>query len=334
MKTVLVTGGAGFIGSNFVRYMLKNYDYQVINLDKLTYAGNPDNLTDIQDDKRYRFVKGDICDESLVDGLVKDADAVVNFAAETHVDRSILDAGAFVKTDVQGTYCLLEAARKHGVDCFIQISTDEVYGDAGENPSTESDPLMPRSPYAASKAGADRIAFSYWATYGLPVIITRCTNNFGPRQYPEKLIPLFVTNAIDDKPLPVYGSGGNTRDWIFVDDHCDAICALLHSKGFDGEVFNIGASCERSVLDMADVILKTLGKPESLMNHIEDRLGHVKRHAVTVDKIEKALGWKAKHSFHDSMTATINWYRDNESWWRKIKEKQKEYQEFMKKYYK
>lgn len=334
MKTILVTGGAGFIGSNFVRYMLKKHDYSLINLDKLTYAGNRDNLTDIESDKRYRFVQGDICERKEVDELMRQADAVVNFAAETHVDRSILDAGEFVRTDVYGTYCLLESARVHGVEKFIQISTDEVYGDCGGEASREDSPIMPRSPYAASKAGADRMAFSYWTTYESPVIITRCTNNLGPYQYPEKLIPLFVTNAIDDLPLPVYGSGKNTRDWIHVEDHCEAIDVILHSAGQEGEVFNVGATSEHGVLEIAGIILKTLGKPKELLKHVDDRLGHVKRHAVAVDKLFSRLGWKAKHDFNDALVSTIGWYRENEAWWRKIKEKQKEYKEFMEKYYK
>ncbi|MEW6200631.1 MAG: dTDP-glucose 4,6-dehydratase [bacterium] len=334
MKTILVTGGAGFIGSNFVKYMLKKHDYHIINLDKLTYAGNLDNLSDIESDPRHEFVRGDICDRELVSELMRRADAVLNFAAETHVDRSILDAGDFVTTDVYGTYNLLETARIIGIDRFIQISTDEVYGDCCDEPSEEDSPLMPRSPYAASKTGGDRVAFSYWATYGVPVIITRCTNNLGPYQYPEKLIPLFVTNAIDDKPLPVYGTGKNTRDWIYVDDHCEAIDVILHSEGQEGEVFNVGASSEHPVMEIADIILKTLNKPDSLINFVEDRLGHVRRHAVNVDKIKNILGWEAKYSFHEAVEKTIRWYVENEAWWRKIKEKQREYIEFMKKYYK
>ncbi|HOX27924.1 MAG TPA: GDP-mannose 4,6-dehydratase, partial [bacterium] len=235
----------------------------------------------------------------------------------------------------QGTFCLLEAAREAGIRRFVQISTDEVYGDAGDNPSSETDPLMPRSPYAASKTGADRLAFSYFTTYDLPVIITRCTNNLGPFQYPEKLIPLFVTNAIDDKQLPVYGSGKNTRDWIFVEDHCDAIDTVLHADDkHNGEVFNIGANKEFSVLEITSFILDYLKKPQSLIKHVEDRLGHVKRHAVTTGKIKDALGWKSKTSFDDAMGRTVQWYLDNESWWRRIKEKQEDYQKFMKEYYK
>jgi dTDP-glucose 4,6-dehydratase len=334
MKTILVTGGAGFIGTNFVYYMLKKYDYNIINLDKLTYAGNLDNLAPLEKEKRHEFVKGDICDQELVMSLMKRCDAVVNFAAETHVDRSILFAGDFVKTDVLGTYVLLEAARECGIKRFVHISTDEVYGDAGDIPSAENDALMPRSPYAASKTGADRLAFSYWATYGVPVIVTRCSNNLGPYQYPEKLIPLFVTNAIDNLQLPVYGSGKNTRDWIFVEDHCSAVDTVLHCDGHDGEVFNVGANTEYSILDISDFILKILDKPKSLLKYVEDRLGHVKRHAVNADKISSVLNWQAKVPFESAIEKTVKWYVDNEPWWRKIKEKQEEYKRFMQEYYK
>jgi dTDP-glucose 4,6-dehydratase len=337
MKTILVTGGAGFIGSNFVYYMLRKYpDLKIINLDKLTYAGNLENLDGLNGDARHEFVKGDVCDRHLVGELMKRCDAVVHFAAETHVDRSILSAGEFIQTDVFGTFTLLEAVRDCGgaIRRFVHISTDEVYGDAGDEPSKETDALMPRSPYAAAKSGADRLAFSYFTTHGLPVIITRCSNNFGPFQYPEKLIPLFVTNAIDDKPLPVYGSGKNTRDWIFVDDHCEAVDACLRAGGkHNGETFNVGASKEYSVLDITGFILDYLGKPDSLMKHVEDRLGHVKRHAVAPDKIKNALGWEAKTDFESAMKKTVQWYIDNESWWRRIKEKQEDYKKFMEKYY-
>lgn len=336
LKTILVTGGAGFIGTNFVYHMIEKYpDYNIINLDKLTYAGNVENLEALKNNPRHEFVQGDICDRALVNRLVERADAIVNFAAETHVDRSIVNAGDFILTDVQGTYCLLEAALAHGVKRFIQISTDEVYGDAGDNPSIETDALMPRSPYAASKAGADRLAFSYWTTYDLPVIITRCSNNLGPYQYPEKLIPLFVTNAIEDKPLPVYGTGKNTRDWIFVRDHCKAIDMLLHAdNSHNGEVYNIGSGNEYSVLEITGRILEYLKKPASLITHVGDRLGHVKRHAVNTEKIEKTFQCEPQMPFEAAMDATVQWYVDNEPWWRRIKEKQKEYQEFMEKYYK
>lgn len=336
MKTILVTGGAGFIGTNFVYFMLNKYkDIHIINLDKLTYAGNIENHEALKNDARHEFVKGDICDVELVCSLVARADAIVNFAAETHVDRSILCAGDFIQTDVYGTFNLLEAARANKIKRFIQISTDEVYGDAGDEPSLETDALMPRSPYAASKTGADRLAFSYWATYGLPVIVTRCSNNLGPFQYPEKLIPLFVTNAIEGKQLPVYGSGKNTRDWIFVEDHCDAVDLLLNAGDkYNGEVFNIGSGAELSVLEITSNILRYLNKPETLINHVEDRLGHVKRHAVKTTKIQETFGWKPKVSFEESINKTVQWYVDNEKWWRRIKEKQEDYKKFMEEYYK
>jgi dTDP-glucose 4,6-dehydratase len=315
---LLVTGGMGFIGSNFVRHMLKSKQMEIIVLDKLTYAGNPANLKDVVDQGRVRFVKGDICDPATVDPLVKESDVIVNFAAETHVDRSIHYALEFAKTDVVGTGVLLEAMRKHGADRFIQISTDEVYGEAPGRPSAETDALFPKSPYAASKAGGDRLAWSYFATHGLDVIITRCSNNYGPRQYPEKLIPLFVTNAIEDKPLPVYGHGKNTRDWIHVDDHAAAIDMII-DLGKPGEVYNIGAGLEKSVLDIAHTILETLGKPPSLLKHVDDRPGHVTRHAVDTGKTRRSIGWVADKSFDRAMKETIEWYRDNPGWWKPIK---------------
>lgn len=331
ISRVLVTGGMGFIGSNFIRYMLRNYnDIKIVNLDKLTYAGNPENLRDV-DRTRHYFVRGDICDASVVDEVMKKCDAVVHFAAETHVDRSIRNAGDFVQTDVYGTFVLLEAARKYGVKKFIHISTDEVYGEAPGRPSREDDPLMPKSPYAASKAGADRLAFSYYCTYGLPVIITRCSNNYGPYQYPEKLIPLFVTNAIDDQPLPVYGTGRNTRDWIYVEDHCRAIDALLRMEENEGEVFNIGAREEKSVLEIASIILSTLDKPESLIRFVEDRPGHVSRHAVDTKKIEMKVGWRPAFEFKEAIRRTIEWYKEHEDWWRPIKSG--EFLEYYKKQY-
>jgi len=274
MTRLLVTGGAGFIGSNFTRMAVKQ-GYDVVVLDKLTYAGNKENLRDLLDSKKIDFVKGDVCDRPLMDRLTKDAEAVAHFAAETHVDRSILEAGEFVQTDVVGTFSMLEACRKAEIDRILHISTDEVYGEAEEGPCGEDAPLMPKSPYAASKAGADRLAFSYFATYGLPIVISRCTNNYGPYQHPEKLIPLFLTNALEDKPLPVYGTGGNTRDWIHVDDHCIALAGLLEAKGIDGEVFNIGSSQEHSVNEIAEAILKILRKPKSLMKTVPDRPANV-----------------------------------------------------------
>ena len=318
MTRLLVTGGAGFIGSNFTRRAV-GQGHDVVVLDKLTYAGNKENLRDLLDAKKIEFVKGDVCDRGLVDRLVKQADAVVHFAAETHVDRSILEAGDFVQTDVVGTFSVLEASRKAEVDRVLAISTDEVYGEAEREPCREDAPLMPKSPYAASKAGADRLAFSYFATYGLPVVISRCTNNYGPYQHPEKLIPLFVTNALEDKPLPVYGTGKNTRDWNHVDDHCAALDRLLEATGVEGEVFNIGASEERSVNEIAAAVLKTLGKPRSLLKAVPDRPGHVQRHAVDSAKIRSKLHWKPSRSFADGLTETVRWYREHESWWKPVK---------------
>src|SRR6266705_996092 len=316
MARLVVTGGMGFIGSCFVRRRLAAGKDEVVVVDKLTYAGNPNNLTDYKDDRNLTFVQGDVCDRKLMDRVAKSADALVHFAAETHVDRSILEAGDFVRTDVMGTWSVLEACRKNDLKRIHHIATDEVYGEAPGHPSTELDPLMPKSPYAASKAGADRLAFSYFATYGLPVVISRCTNNYGPYQHPEKLIPLFVTNALDDKPLPIYGSGKNTRDWIHVEDHCAALDHLLEAKGVEGEVFNIGASEEHSVTEIASTILKTLGKPKSLLTRVPDRPGHVGRHAVDSRKIRSKLRWKPSLSFAEGLEETIRWYREHESWWK------------------
>ena len=319
MERLLVTGGMGFIGSNFVRHMLRSRkDVEIVNLDKLTYAGNPANLGDVGPE-RHTFVRGDICDRQTVDGLVSKCDSVVHFAAETHVDRSIADAGSFVTTDVYGTYVLLEAARRHGVERFVHVSSDEVYGEAVGRPSLETDPLMPKSPYAASKGGGYRLAYSYFCTYGVPVVITRCTNNYGPYQYPEKLIPLFVTNAIDDLPLPVYGTGRNTRDWIFVGDHCSALRAILESEEGAGEVFNVGAGEEKSVLDIASEILSQLDKPRDLIRFVRDRPGHVTRHAVDSTKLRRVLGWKPDFKFSTALRETIEWYRNKPWWWRPIK---------------
>jgi dTDP-glucose 4,6-dehydratase len=319
-RKIVVTGGAGFIGSDFVRYILENYDdIELTVLDKLTYAGNLENLTSVEDNPRYRFVKGDICDEATVEEVLAGSDCVLNFAAETHVDRSIGDPAGFIMTDVYGTYVLLEATRKLEIPRFIQISTDEVYGDAGDEPSDEDSPLMPRSPYAASKAGADRLAFSYFTTYNTPVIITRCSNNYGPNQYPEKLIPLFLTNAMDDKQMPVYGSGINTRDWIYVTDHVKALELIMNSGGLEGEVFNIGSGIELSILDVAGGILTVLDKPESLVTRVTDRPGHVMRHAVKTDKIRSVLDWKAEIDFETGLRMTAEWYKNNRPWWEKIK---------------
>lgn len=321
-RTALVTGGAGFIGSNFVRHALATHpDWRIVVLDKLTYAGNLHNLDGLLEDPRFRFIHGDICDAETVRTAMQGCDWVLNFAAETHVDRSIVDPGAFVRTDVEGTYTLLEAAREQGVARFIQISTDEVYGnaeapDGTSRPSLETDALKPLSPYAASKAGADRLAFSYWATYGLPVVVTRCSNNYGAYQYPEKQLPLFIVNALGGRPLPVYGNGLNTRDWIFVLDHCRALESILSadSDTVDGEVFNIGAAEERGILDNARLILELLGQPESFITFVPDRLGHVQRHAVDSTKLRERLGWTPQTGFTEGLAETVAWYREHSDW--------------------
>jgi len=316
---VLITGGAGFIGSNFVRMMLERYpDYEIVNLDKLTYAGNLDNLKDVEKNPRHSFIKGDVCDREVVAKVMKDCDFVVHFAAETHVDRSIIDAGSFIETDVKGTYVLLDEARKAGVKRFVQISTDEVYGSIEKGSFKETDALMPRNPYSASKAGADRLAYSFFTTYGVPVVITRTSNNFGPYQHPEKVIPLFVTNLLTDKKVPLYGDGLNERDWIYVLDNCEAIDLVLH-KGKLGEVYNIGAGNEKKNIEITKMILKELGKDESMIDYVEDRLGHDRRYSLDCGKINK-LGWKPKMSFEQGMKKTVQWYKENEWWWKKTKE--------------
>ena len=331
MTRFLVTGGSGFIGSNFVHYLFDKYEdsINVTNLDKLTYAGNPENLRDIETRGNYRFVKGDICDPKVVNPLVAEADIIVNFAAESHVDRSIGSPDDFIKTDVYGTFVLLEAARQHSIQKFVQISTDEVYGSILDGAFKETDMLQPSSPYSASKAGADRLAFSYFVTYQVPVIITRCSNNYGMYQYPEKLISLFVTNAIEDKNLPVYGDGKYIRDWIYVLDHCDAIDFLIN-KGENGQVYNIGGGNERTNLDITHYILETLKKPKSLITYVKDRPGHDRRYAVNMTKINK-LGWKPSHSLEKALTETIKWYGQNQDWWKKIKSG--EYLEYYKNQY-
>ena len=332
MKNYLVTGGAGFIGSNYIRYLFEKYgdDVRVINLDKLTYAGNLDNLRDIEKHANYRFVKGDICDQAVVNALMPEVDVVVNFAAESHVDRSIGSPDDFIKTDVYGAFVLLEAARKVGVQKFVQISTDEVYGSIIDGSFKETDVLEPSSPYSASKAGADRLAFSYFVTYGLPVVITRCSNNYGPFQYPEKLIPLFVTNALEDRPLPIYGDGKNVRDWIYVIDHCDAIDFVIHN-GANGQVYNIGGGNERMNIEITQLILQHLGKPETLKTYVPDRLGHDRRYSVDTTKLRR-LGWSPRHSFEEAIKSTIDWYVANRWWWEKLKTG--EYLEFYKQNYK
>lgn len=331
MRNILVAGGAGFIGSNFVRYVLGKYpDYHVVVYDKLTYAGNLQNLLDVDDDPRYALVKGDICDGAAVEAALRQypVDTIVNFAAETHVDRSIMDPDAFIKTDVYGTYVLLEAARKHGLERYHQVSTDEVYGHIpGEHRSLESDNVAPRSPYAASKAGGDLMALAYHITYGLPVTVTRGANNIGPYQYPEKVLPVFVTNAIDDQPLPVYGDGKQRRDYQYVMDHCEALDVVLH-RGKPGEVYNIGTGSEMENLTMVEILLDELGKPRSLIQHVTDRPGHDRRYCLNVDKV-RALGWQPQHTHEEAIRATVRWYVENEWWWRPIKsgERYKQYYE-------
>ncbi len=322
MKNLMVTGGAGFIGANFVLHLLAKYeDYQVIVYDKLTYAGNLDNLLAISDDPRYQFVKGDICDAKSVADTIRQhhIDTIINFAAETHVDRSILDPDAFIKTNVEGTYVLLEAARKFGMLRYHQVSTDEVYGDvpAGYS-SVESDPVAPRSPYAASKASGDLMALAFHVTYGLPVTVSRGANNIGPYQYPEKVVPLFSTNAIDNLPLPVYGDGKQMRDYQYVGDHCRAVNLVLH-RGQLGEVYNIGTGHEMENLTMIEILLEALDRPSNLIRHVTDRPGHDRRYSLNVEKI-KSLGWDAEYSLAEAVTKTALWYRDNPWWWRKIKE--------------
>ena len=330
MRKILVTGGAGFIGSNYIHYMLNKYkDVEIVNLDKLTYAGNLDNLKDVENNPCYKFIKGDICDDVLVNQIYSEIDVVVNFAAESHVDRSIGAPDDFIRTDVYGTFVLLEAARRNHIDRFIQISTDEVYGSIDKGSFVETDPLMPSSPYSASKTGADRLAFSYFVTYGIPVQITRCSNNFGPYHYPEKLIPLFITNAMENRELPIYGDGKNVRDWIYVEDHCDGI-DFVFMHGELGEVYNIGGGNERTNLEITDYILKKLEKPVTLKTYVKDRLGHDRRYSLDCNKL-RALGWKPKHDFGQAMDKTIHWYIKNRKWWEKIKSG--EYLEYYKQQY-
>jgi dTDP-glucose 4,6-dehydratase len=316
---VLVTGGAGFIGSNFVhRLLARHAGAHVVVLDALTYAGRRENLDGIPSTK-LTFVHGDIRDSRAVATAMQGCSHVLNFAAESHVDRSIEAPGEFIQTDVFGVFVLCEEARRQGVQRFIQVSSDEVYGEVLEGHSTEDWPLKPRSPYAASKAGGDRLAYAYWCTYGLPVVVTRCSNNYGPRQYPEKLVPLFVTNAIEDQPLPVYGNGKNTRDWLHVDDHCDALLTLLEFPGIEGETFNIGAQHELDVLTITDILLGLLGKPKTLVRFVEDRPGHDRRYAVDSRKLTRITGWKPALAFEPGIRQTVQWYQANQPWWRAIK---------------
>ena len=319
MVEVLVTGGAGFIGSNFVRYALAAHpDWRVTTLDKLTYCGRLENLQAVMADPRHRFVQGDIADAAVAAPLVKAADIVVHFAAETHVDRSLQDAGAFIHTDVFGTFVLLEAARQAPhLRRFIQISTDEVYGSVPTGASKETDELRPRNPYSASKAGADRLAYSFWATYHVPVVVTRASNNNGPNQFPEKVIPLFITNALEDRGLPLYGDGMNVRDWLHVDDHCRGV-DLLIERGEPGEVYNIGGGNEVPNIELTRQILQLTGKPESLITPVADRVGHDRRYALDTAKM-RGLGWAPQVPFAEGLRSTVEWYRDNLWWWQPIK---------------
>ncbi len=315
---ILVTGGAGFIGSNFIHYQLENYDDQIINIDKLSYAGNLDNLKDLESNPNYEFKQLDICEQEKIDQIMhRGVDYIVNFAAESHVDRSIEDPSIFVKTNVEGTQNLLDLALKFGVEKFIQISTDEVYGSLGEKGKfSEESNLNPSNPYAASKAAADLLVNSYFKTYNLPVNITRCSNNFGPYQYPEKLIPFFIIKALQNKKLPVYGDGSNIRDWIYVRDHCQAV-DLVMRKGKAGEIYNIGADNEKTNLEITRKILSLLSKPELLIKYVKDRKGHDYRYAVDSTKIKEKLGWEAEFDFEKAMRKTLNWYLDHKKWWQK-----------------
>jgi len=315
---ILITGGAGFIGSNFIRHILNKYhDYKIANLDKLTYCGNLENLKDIENKPNYRFVKGDICDKKIVDKLVKNIDIIVNFAAQTHVDRSIVDASEFIHTNVYGTYVLLESARRYKISKFIHISTDEVYGSREQGSFKEEDALHPNSPYAASKAAADHLVRSYFITYKLPALITRSSNNFGPHQYPEKVIPSFITNALESKKLPLYGDGLNVRDWLYVLDNCRAIDLILH-KGELGQIYNVAAESEKTNLELTRLILKIMGKPEGLIEYVKDRLGHDRRYSLDSSKM-RSLGWQPQYVFEQALEQTVRWYQDNKQWWKKLK---------------
>jgi dTDP-glucose 4,6-dehydratase len=321
MATLLVTGGCGFIGSNFIRHLLEtDPSIFVINYDALTYAGNLENLADHEKDSRYRFVKGDITDRHAVAGAIEDGvDAIVHFAAESHVDRSILDSGPFIRTNVMGTQILLDVAREKRVGRFVQVSTDEVYGSLGPTGLfTETTPLAPSSPYSASKAGADMLALAYQHTFGMDVVITRCSNNYGPYQFPEKLIPLFITNLLRDQQVPVYGDGMQIRDWIHVRDHCAGV-ETAWRKGNSGQVYNFGGRCEKANLHLTLLLLELLGKPKSLIKHVQDRLGHDRRYAIDCSKAERELGWTPKISFEQGLAETIEWYKSHADWVAKIR---------------
>ncbi len=332
MVKILVTGGAGFIGSNFINYMMEKYpDYEVINLDVLTYCGNLENLKNVEFNENYSFIKGNIRNKELVDTIIKDCDYVINFAAESHVDRSIKDPEIFIKSNVLGTQVLLNAVKESNVEKYVQISTDEVYGSLGATGYfTETTPLAPNSPYSASKASADLFVRAYHETFDLPVNITRCSNNYGPYQFPEKLIPLMISNALEDKPLPIYGDGKNIRDWLHVHDHCTAIDLVLH-EGKTGEIYNIGGNNEKQNIEIVKLILDDLNKPESLIKYVDDRLGHDRRYAIDSSKIQNELGWKPEYTFETGIKETIKWYLDNQNWMEQIKTG--EYQEYYRKMY-
>jgi len=320
---LLVTGGAGFIGSNFTHYMLKKYpDYEIINLDLLTYAGNLENLKGLEDKKNYKFVKGDIADAELVNGLVKEVDIIVHFAAESHVDRSILDSAPFIQTNVIGTHNLLEAAKRNGNKRFHHVSTDEVFGSlAPEDPAfNENTPYDPRSPYSASKASSDHLVRAYFHTYGLPITISNCSNNYGPYHFPEKLFPLFITNLLEGKKVPLYGDGMNVRDWLYVEDHCSAIDAIIHD-GKVGETYCVGGQSEKTNKEITYKILELMNKDESSIEFVKDRPGHDKRYAIDISKISKELGWQPSVSFEEGLQKTIGWYKNNEAWWKNVKKR-------------
>lgn len=322
MTTILVTGGAGFIGNCFIRHMLQKYsNYKIINLDALTYAGNLENLYDVKDNPNYEFVNGDICDKDLVTQIVSGVDMIVNFAAETHVDRSITGPEIFIETNVKGTMTLLQAAKEFNIERYLQVSTDEVYGTLGDTGYfTETTSIAPNSPYSASKAGADMLVRAYYETYKVPTLITRCSNNYGPYQYPEKLIPFFISRLLRGEKVPVYGDGLNVRDWLYVYDHCAAIDAVLH-KGRVGEVYNIGGHNEKTNLEITHLILDAMNKDESSIEYVQDRLGHDRRYAISNDKITSELGWKPSVTFEEGILLTIDWYLNNKSWMESIEQR-------------
>ncbi len=319
---ILVTGGAGFIGSCFIRHMLQTHPYyKIVNLDALTYAGNLENLYDVKDNPNYEFIHGDICDKKLVPQIVSGVDAIVNFAAESHVDRSITGPEVFIDTNIKGTLNLLQAAKEFHIERYLQVSTDEVYGSLGkEGYFTEETPLAPNSPYSASKASADMVVRAYYETYGLPTLITRCSNNYGPYQYPEKLIPFFISKLLKDEKVPVYGDGLNVRDWLYVYDHCAAIDTVLH-KGTPGQVYNIGGHNEKTNMEITKLVLEAMNKDESYIEHVEDRLGHDRRYAICNDKITSELGWKPSVTFEEGILLTIDWYLNNKQWMKSVEQR-------------